>query len=80
MTVTVVAHSTIGDFIRRIAPSDTEFKYELEDGATLKMLARSLRIPSKEIGFYMVNGDIAKPDDVIKDGDKIEIFPMLEGG
>jgi len=43
-------------------------------------LIAGLRLPAKEISLVMVNGKHQRDDYVLKDGDRVGIFPMIGGG
>ena len=55
---------------------------ELEDvaGISLGELINRLGLPAKEIRVTMINGRHAAWDKVIKDGDRVGIFPAVGGG
>jgi len=43
-------------------------------------LIAKLNLPGKEISLVMVNGKHQRDDYVLKDGDRVGIFPMIGGG
>jgi molybdopterin converting factor small subunit len=43
-------------------------------------LIASLNLPGKEISLVMVNGKHQRDDYILKDGDRVGIFPMIGGG
>jgi molybdopterin converting factor small subunit len=51
---------------------------EIELGKLLAII--KAEIPSKDIAFIAVNGSKAGNDILIKDGDFIDIFPVVTGG
>ena len=52
----------------------------LEDNATLTDLIAKLKIPTKEINMIIVNGRHEKEDYLVKNRDRIGIFPLIAGG
>lgn len=53
---------------------------ELNDRAQLRDLLDMLRIPRQELGILMVNGKWQKESYLLRDGDRIGIFPLIGGG
>jgi molybdopterin synthase sulfur carrier subunit len=53
---------------------------ELTDNAKLADLIDKLRVPREQIGVLMVNGKWQKEDYLLKDGDRVGIFPLIGGG
>lgn len=39
-----------------------------------------LQIPREEVAIFLINGFHSKPDDPIKDGDILAVFPPVGGG
>jgi len=69
--------------LRKYHPSsgDSEaFTMELGDKTSLGNLVDKLKIPRQEIGVLMVNGKWQKENYLLKDGDRIGIFPLIGGG
>ena len=56
------------------------FALELDDKANLGELVNQLKIPRQEIGVLMINGSWQKESYLLKDGDRIGIFPLIGGG
>jgi molybdopterin synthase sulfur carrier subunit len=52
----------------------------LDDRATLRNLLDELKIPRKEIAVVFVNGKWEEEDYLLRNGDRIGIFPPLAGG
>ena len=52
----------------------------LDNETKLGDLLDKLKIPRQEIGVLMVNGSWQKESYLLKDGDRIGIFPLIGGG
>lgn len=52
----------------------------LDDKMDVGTLITRLNLPAKEISLVMVNGKHQREDYVLKDGDRVGIFPMIGGG
>ena len=43
-------------------------------------ILRRFDIPTEEVSILLINGFHSKPEDVVKDGDIISLFPPVGGG
>ena len=43
-------------------------------------LLRRFEIPREEVSILLINGFHSKPEDAVKDGDVISLFPPVGGG
>jgi sulfur carrier protein ThiS len=53
---------------------------ELAEGTTIKALLENLKVPFDTVKLIFVNGVHAKGDEVLKDGDRLGVFPAVAGG
>ena len=53
---------------------------EISEGITVDMLIDQLRIPNDTVKVVFLNGIHAKGDEILKDGDRVGIFPPVAGG
>ncbi len=53
---------------------------ELDEGTRVRDLLEGLRIPAKEVKLVFLNGVHAMGDEILKDGDRIGVFPPIGGG
>jgi molybdopterin converting factor small subunit len=53
---------------------------ELAEGATIDDLMGGLKIPSDMVKLKFLNGRHATGDEVLKEGDRVGIFPPVAGG
>jgi molybdopterin converting factor small subunit len=51
-----------------------------EEVSTAADLLRRFAIPSEEVAILLINGFHSKPEDPVKDGDIISLFPPVGGG
>ena len=51
-----------------------------EEASTAGELIRRFEIPAEEVSILLINGFHSKPEDPVKDGDVISIFPPVGGG
>jgi molybdopterin converting factor small subunit len=53
---------------------------EVRDGTTIRDLLENLKVPRKEIKVIFLNGIHASDDVILKEGDRVGIFPAVAGG
>ena len=56
------------------------YKFPAEDYHCPADVMRALDIPVGEVAILLINGFHSKPDDPIKDGDVVSLFPPCAGG
>ena len=54
--------------------------YPLTSGMTAGELANHLNLPTNQIKLIFINGRKHPPDTVLREGDRIGIFPPVGGG
>ncbi|MBI9087471.1 MAG: MoaD/ThiS family protein [Desulfobacterales bacterium] len=66
---------------RQYAPAgQKEFRLELKPGATAGQTVSRLGLPPDLPQVVLINGRREKPDTVLKEGDMLTLFPLMEGG
>jgi sulfur carrier protein ThiS len=53
---------------------------DVEDGCTIRDVLVSLTIPPESPKILFVNGRHAKEDALLKEGDRLAVFPPIAGG
>ena len=51
-----------------------------EEAFTAADIFRRFAIPAEEVSILLINGFHSKPEDPVKDGDVISLFPPVGGG
>ena len=51
-----------------------------EEVSTAGELIRRFDIPAEEVSILLINGFHSKPEDPVKDGDIVSLFPPVGGG
>ncbi len=54
--------------------------YHYDNVHSIQEVLDKLEIPAKEVAICLINGFHSKPEDSIKDGDVISLFPPAGGG
>ena len=53
---------------------------DVEDGACVKDMIQKLKVPADSVKLIFINGVHAKRDTILKDGDRLGLFPPVGGG
>ncbi len=53
---------------------------EISEGTRVKDVIQKLKIPSDSVKLIFINGVHAKRDTILKDGDRLGLFPPVGGG
>lgn len=53
---------------------------EVTEGTTVKNLLEELKVPRESVKLVFVNGVQASDDDILKEGDRVGVFPAVAGG
>ena len=58
----------------------TSCKAEVDRGTTIVELLNEMKLPLDEIKIIFLNGRHAKGDEILKEGDRVGVFPPVAGG
>jgi len=53
---------------------------EVSEGTTIRGLLQQLEVPREDIKVVFLNGIHATDEDVLKEGDRVGLFPSVGGG
>ena len=53
---------------------------DIGESIDMPRLESMLGLKPGDVGMVLVNGAWARPDSVIKDGDRVQLFPYMDGG
>ena len=53
---------------------------EIGEGTTVRELLERLKVPADAVKIIFLNGVHAGEDEVLKDGDRLGVFPPIAGG
>ncbi len=53
---------------------------EVSDGTTIKQVLEQFGVPIGKVKLIFLNGLHAKDNEVLKDGDRLGVFPPVAGG
>jgi len=53
---------------------------EVDEGSTVEQLLQALHVPAVAVKLIFVNGIHAQIDRILKEGDRLGVFPPVAGG
>jgi sulfur carrier protein ThiS len=53
---------------------------EVSEGTTVQNLLEALKVPRESVKLVFLNGVHANDDDILKEGDRVGVFPAVAGG
>ncbi len=65
--------------LAEFAPENTD-NFTVQEGTTVEMLIRELKIPENAVKLIFVNGKKQDAAYVLKSGDRVGLFPPVGGG
>ncbi len=70
--------------LRRYGPPDVKlgenFPVILDESSDINRLLKKLKIPEDQAKIIMINGNISKRQEILKEEDEVAIFPPVGGG
>jgi hypothetical protein len=53
---------------------------DIGESTDLPRLEAILGLKHGDVGMLLINGAWARPDSIIKDGDRVQLYPYMDGG
>jgi molybdopterin converting factor small subunit len=69
-----------GELRERLDAASSGEPVSLPEGSTLETLNESLGIPTEDVVVTLVNGVAVSQGTVLREGDRVDVFPPLAGG
>jgi molybdopterin synthase sulfur carrier subunit len=73
-------YASLGRYMPQALLEKEQGYLEVEEGTTIKVLLEDLKVPLDTVKLIFVNGIHAKENEVLKDGDRLGVFPPVAGG
>jgi molybdopterin converting factor small subunit len=80
MKIQVKLYASLGKYMPQAALEKGRDDLEIGEGTTIKAFLQRLNVPLETVKLIFVNGVHAKGDEVLKDGDRLGVFPPVAGG
>jgi len=80
MKVEVKLYASLGRYMPQAVLERGQNYLEVGEGTTIKSLLENLKVPHETVKLIFLNGVHAKDTEVLKDGDRLGVFPPVAGG
>ncbi|HUH66445.1 MAG TPA: MoaD/ThiS family protein [Syntrophales bacterium] len=80
MKVELILFASLARFAPVKAGSHGNHVLDIDEGTTVMELIKSQRIPVEKIRMIFLNGLHATGEEVLKNGDRVGVFPPVAGG
>jgi molybdopterin converting factor small subunit len=80
MRIELKLYASLGKYMPQVPLEKKSGCLEIQEGTTIKALLEELKVPLETVKLIFVNGVHAKDDDVLKEGDRLVVFPPVAGG
>ncbi|RKL63650.1 MoaD/ThiS family protein [Thermoanaerobacteraceae bacterium SP2] len=77
LKVTIVFKSSLQ---RYTTNENDEVSLDIKENTSVKDILRKLNLLTGEVGLVILNSKIARMDDILKDEDYLELYPVVGGG
>lgn len=80
MKIQVKLYASLAKYMPQAALQKKQDYIEVGEGTTIKSLLENLKVPLETVKLIFVNGVHTKDDEVLKEGDRLGVFPPVAGG
>jgi len=78
--IEIRAYSTLRDYLPHSVIHGDGNKWSIPEGTTVSQVLQLLGIPAEEYPVVVVNGGHGAREAVLKEGDRLDLYPLLAGG
>lgn len=80
MKIELKLYASLGKYMPQVLLEKKQDYLEIGEGTTIKALLEELKVPLETVKLIFVNGVHAKDEEVLKEGDRLGVFPPVAGG
>ena len=80
MKIELKLYASLGKYMPQALVEKKQGFLEVGEGTTIEALLKELKMPLETVKLIFINGVHAKHDDVLKEGDRVGVFPPVAGG
>jgi sulfur-carrier protein len=80
MKIELKLYASLGRYMPQALAEKKQSYLEIGEGTTIKALLENLKVPLDTVKLIFLNGIHAKDNEVLKDGDRLGVFPPVAGG
>jgi molybdopterin synthase sulfur carrier subunit len=80
MKIELKLYASLGRYMPQALVEKKQSYLDIGEGTTIKALLENLKVPLDTVKLIFLNGIHAKDNEVLKDGDRLGVFPPVAGG
>ena len=80
MNIELNLYASLARYLPREADKPSNRIRSVSEGTTIESLLLHLQVPMGRVKLIFLNGIHAHGDEVLKDGDRVGVFPAVAGG
>jgi sulfur-carrier protein len=80
MKIELKLYASLGRYMPQALLEKKHGYLEVGEGTTIKALLENLKVPLETVKLIFLNGIHAKDNEVLKEGDRLGVFPPVAGG
>ena len=80
MRIQVRLYASLQRFMPSERDSSSFHDMEVDEGTTVGGFLHALRVPAETVKLIFLNGIHAQTDQILKEGDRLGVFPPVAGG
>ena len=80
MKIEVKLYASLGRYMPQAELERGQNYLEVGEGTTIKALLVNLQVPLETVKLIFLNGIHARENEVLKEGDRLGVFPPVAGG
>lgn len=80
MRIEIKLYASLGRYLPQPLLDKRQDYLDVAEGTTIEALLESLKVPLETVKLVFLNGTHAKGNQVLKDGDRLGVFPPVAGG
>lgn len=80
MKIELRLFASLGPYMPEGSSRNTLRAFDIKEGTTTHALLQELNVPIASVKTIFLNGIHARGDEILKDGDRVGVFPPVAGG
>jgi sulfur carrier protein ThiS len=80
MKIELNLYASLARFMPREAGAPCDRMWEVGEGTTILALLQRFQIPMDKVRLIFLNGLHARGDEILREGDRVGVFPAVAGG
>lgn len=80
MRIQLKLYASLGKYMPETGAEKASEGADVREGTTIRGLLEDMEVPMDAVKIIFLNGVHANGDEVLKEGDRVGVFPLVAGG